>query len=222
MSLSTIVKLIPSWSEMKALGRSHVIQSSYFWLFFVPLAAKAMAATPELVAIEVFGSSVPIKVALPFSWKLFYVSAICFSAGSLIFQMACPKAIKKYDNYVEYSEKGKDSSSLITAFLSLYRSNTWMWPLKINDSEKNYFIKHLTGFTGDTLTIKRDDKSTPIALIKAGVPEESRKAAYYYVVDRYDASRPILRGLTALLFLAGFLFFGAVTVENIAYVYRHQ
>jgi len=97
-----------------------------------------------------------------------------------------------------------------------------MWPIEIHDSEKNYFINHLTAFSGDVNTITRDDKRTPIALIKAGVPEENRKAAYYYVIDRYDTSRPILRALTALLFLVGFGSFGALTVENIVFVYQHQ
>lgn len=207
---------------MKSLGRSHIIQSSYFWLFFVPLAAKAMAAAPELIAVQVFGASFPIKVALPFSWKLFYVSAICFAIGSLLYQIGCPKGIKKYDNYVEYSEKGKDSSSLITAFLALYRTTRWMWPLKVSDDQKNYFIRHLTLFKGDPSTIKREEKTTQVALIKAGIPEENRKAAYYFVSDHYDSSRPILRLLATLFFAAGFILFGAVTVENIIYVYNHQ
>lgn len=222
MSLQSIAKHVPVWTAMKSLGRNRVIQSSYFWLFFVPLAAKAMVAAPELIAVEIFGATIPIKAALPFSWKLFYISAICFAAGSLIYQMACPKGIKKYDNYVDYTENGKDSSSLITAFLALYRKKSWMWPLEIGDSDKNYFLKHLTAFSDDPNSITRHEKGTPVALLKAGIPEESRKAAYYYVIDRYDASRPILRALTAILFLAGFLFFGAVTIENIIFVYQHQ
>lgn len=207
---------------MKALGRSQTIQSSYFWLFFVPFFAKATAMAPELVAVEIFGTSVPIKVALPFSWKLFYVSAICFSIASLIYQLASPVGIKKYDNYAEYSEKGKDSSSLISAFLSLYRKDSWMWPLTIQDSEKNYFIQHLTAFSGNAMSITKSDKETPVDLLKAGMPEENRKAAYYFVVDWYNLSQPILRLLTSTFYLAGFLFFGTVIVENVLYVYHHQ
>lgn len=220
--LKSVLKPIPSWSAIKYLGRSKVIQSSYFWLFFVPVVAKLLSSAPDLVPITLGTVAIPVKMALPFSWKLFYLSAVFFSVASLLYEVSCPKGIKKYDNFVEYEEKGKDSSSLILAFISLYRKKSWLWPFEMPDNTKNYFVQHLTGFQGNLNLVSRSDNKIPTDLIKAGIPDQSKKAAFYYVTDQYDASKPFSRAFACGFYLAGFLAFGAVLVENFVFVMQHQ
>ena len=53
------------WFRLRQLGKSKTIKSSYFWLFFTPLAAKVLAPLPEQVNIEFLGESFPANVTLP-------------------------------------------------------------------------------------------------------------------------------------------------------------
>ena len=48
-------------------------------------------------SFEVFGTTLTIHVGLPFSWKIFYVSAVFLAASSLLYQVFCPRLIKDLD-----------------------------------------------------------------------------------------------------------------------------
>ena len=175
-----LLQYVPHWVQLKVLGNNKFIRSSYFWLFFVPTAAKVMNKINSTADIKLFGAVFTINISLPFSWQLFYLSSIFFALGSAVFQIHCPASLKKYSSFNDWKEHGKDESALIISFLALYREKFPHWPFKISDDQKNYFIKFLTAYKGDVRAIKREDRKTPVDLIKAGIPEENLKAAFYF------------------------------------------
>lgn len=88
------------WSNLTKLGKSRVIQSSYVWLIVLPAIAKIlepMRLLGEDSTFEVFGAAVELHVGLPFSWKIFYVSAVFLSIASLTYQFFCPAITKDLD-----------------------------------------------------------------------------------------------------------------------------
>jgi hypothetical protein len=219
--LAKILKYVPTWSSMKVLGKSKVIQTSYLWLFFVPLAAKALANIPEQIFIPFYGETLTIKLSLPFSWKAFYASAVCFSTASLIFNVFCPAVIKKYDTFTDYEQKGTDSSRVIRSYLALYRQPIKHWPfVGITDSDKNYFLTHVVKYNGKASDIKKGEKTIPVDLLTMSIPRENLKVIYHHVMLEYDFYLPTMRALAYLLYIIGFITFGLVLLENMLYVYR--
>ncbi|MDM8540005.1 hypothetical protein QUF90_02855 [Desulfococcaceae bacterium HSG9] len=99
------------WSQLNSFGKSKILNSSYFWLFFVPIAAKLLVKVDD-ISIDLFYSKLEICLELPFSWKLFYFSSICFSVASFIYNLKCPKLIKEFNDFNQYGITGRSGIQL--------------------------------------------------------------------------------------------------------------
>jgi hypothetical protein len=214
------LKKIPDWNSFKALGRSKIIRTSYWWLFLVPLLAKLLEATGDELTLNIFDAELTITLNLPFSWVLFYFSAVSFSIASLIYITRCPRSADKYDDYEEWKKSGKDSTSLIRAYLFAYRNDKMMFPYQISDVSKNYFLKHYLEYKGDFSKITKKT-NTPSVLLKSGIPEGGTKAVYYHVADTIKRSNVYSRLFMLMFYVIGFVCFTAVLVQNFIYVCKY-
>lgn len=106
-------KAFPTWEHLKHLRRSQVVRSMHVWLVIVPIMAKLLAQIGKIPAIELFGTKLEPKFDLPFSWQLFYFSALAFSAGNLIFLVRCPRIVKEHANPSEFHEAGKGLDQIV-------------------------------------------------------------------------------------------------------------
>lgn len=102
-----------SWETAAQVGNLKFVRSMYIWIIIVPIAAKSMS----LIKIPTdFGHLVPglkFELSLPFSWQLFFASAFMFSVSNLIFIAFCPEIIRRYKNYSEFLNDGRDHVYLI-------------------------------------------------------------------------------------------------------------
>src|SRR5438094_6474286 len=94
-----LAKKIPSWTALRRFGTSRVLRTSYFWLFFVPIAAKLLLQLKNPLHLDIFGEIHVVHFTLPFSWYCFYFAAIAFSAATLLYSTFCPKVIKEYSSF---------------------------------------------------------------------------------------------------------------------------
>jgi hypothetical protein len=100
------------WTQIRNLHNLRVVQQMYLWLILVPVIASTLSKVPNEVTFEVFGQPITFALLLPFSWKLFYFSAICFVASNLIYQAFCPRMIKNHPSYASFVAEGKGQSHL--------------------------------------------------------------------------------------------------------------
>ena len=101
------IRRTSEWSNLTKLGKSRIIQSSYVWLLIVPAVTKALAPLEMLgqnQTFEVLGTTLTLHVGLPFSWKVFYVSAVFLAGSSLLYQMFCPRLIKDLEGNSHLAE----------------------------------------------------------------------------------------------------------------------
>jgi len=218
--MNEYLKHVPNWSSFKSLGASKTIKSSYWWLFLVPALAKSFESVEETLTFTLFGASIDVNLSLPFSWSMFYFSAIFFAGASLLFATRCPQAIKKYSNFEEWKEIGKDSTALVRTYIYLYRTKKTTWPNPITEKQMKQFLKVDLEYTGNIDSIINEGIST-IGLMKHGVPNDNLKAVYYRVNDKIDRTRVLDRILLELLYGLGFFFFFIVLYENFIYVIKH-
>lgn len=96
-----------SWSQIRNLQTQKYVQGMYVWLFLVPVAAKMLENISETVSLTILGERFVIGTSLPFSWPLFYSSALLFVVGHLVWFVYCPAIVKEHRNYASFDATGK-------------------------------------------------------------------------------------------------------------------
>lgn len=102
------------WSDLHRIGRGFAFRSSYFWLVTVPIAAKLLDELPPSVKFNLPGADEAIELVfeLPFTWVMFYFSAILMSFGRFTTGRTCPRIIQEHLNYSDFLGAGKGDRHL--------------------------------------------------------------------------------------------------------------
>lgn len=95
------------WSQLNKIRQIKTISSMYIWIFIVPIAAKILSMTSDIATVTLFEYTFNVNLSLPFSWKMFYFSALFFALATLIYQIRCPRLIKEYPTYSSFESEGK-------------------------------------------------------------------------------------------------------------------
>lgn len=94
------------WGNLKWLGNSRLVKTSYLWFVVVPLFAKLLLPFAGEHAVNVpwihGGKELQVTVGLPFSWKMFWFMSVAFLVGRVVYYFACPEVVQKYSTYGEY------------------------------------------------------------------------------------------------------------------------
>jgi len=99
--MKSIIRLT-LWPSLKKFPNNRLIKSSYIWLLIVPIFAKALQKVEEFLPINLGGVEIIITTKLPFSWYIFYFSALLFTAANLLYNIRCPRFIKDHDSLGDF------------------------------------------------------------------------------------------------------------------------
>lgn len=100
------------WTQIRRLHEFRLVRQMYVWLLLVPVLARALAHLPEDGTFSIFGQEVVFSLTLPFSWRVFYFSAVCFVISNIVYQFFCPRLIKDHPSYASFEKEGKGLSHL--------------------------------------------------------------------------------------------------------------
>lgn len=205
---------IPSWSTLSRVGRSRALATSFFWLFFVPLAAFLLAKLPESVSLPFVDSEVRINVGLPFSWRMFYFAAVAFSAATLLYSARCPTIVRKYDRYSDFSDEGRGPLQVFEALLAcgVNHTDVTSWSLMLGDKlslRSHPGVKFV--FSADTF------RST---LANCTIEDEAMPMAFWLVHQMADSIRLWSRLGCTVCYAIGFALISVVVGQNFLYVWR--
>ena len=220
----TLKRALPRWSGLRQMGESKILRSSYFWLFAVPLLAKALAlAEPRLLVLP---QGLRLHLALPFSWKLFYFSAVAFSLGSLLYSLACPRIVRNFQGYSEWADQGRGDRQIVRElFFLIFRP-------AVSAARQRAIVEHFCDIAEANVP-RRDELGFPEGVAVLGevdlqrlfevrIPDKANlAAAFWYVRDYADEIRAPIRFACAAFFAVGFAFIGAVVLQNFVYVWRY-
>jgi hypothetical protein len=103
----------PDWSSLRRLNGTAWVKSSYIWFLLVPTAAYLLQDIGPNITFALGDKAYQIPIGLPFSWQLFYLGAVCFAVGGLIYQFWCPPLIRDYDGFVDFRDEGRGGSYII-------------------------------------------------------------------------------------------------------------
>lgn len=229
--------LPPNWRALAVLGQSRIIRSSYFWIFFVPIAARVCRGI-RVIEVPLLKKTIELDVTLPFSWKLFFLSALLFSAASIIYSWRCPEIIKKFATPLEFFEQGYRLPSLHSFLVPLLRRNR-IWCSNRVDQEnlgwlskfatRYYEERWLNGLDKETVTthhlVTEIRPKTPTVTIRGpnSDADVTNRAdlllAFAEVQEIASYTDQPARWTTAILYLIAFSLIGWVLCENIFYVF---
>lgn len=221
MNRELIESVVPRWSQLNRIGQSRVLRSSYVWLFAVPLAAKFLAFVERQIFIPLLDYTLDLGVGLPFSWKVFYFSAVSFAAASALYAVGCPRIVSQYDRFGQWTAEGRGSRQIVREFLSeLFR------PKFIYYHRQEEQLEHFARTFRTTLprSISFPESTTSHidrrAVFEIDLPPEQLSEAFWYVRDFADNQRVLLRALATFFYAIGFLLIGVVAFQNLIFVWR--
>ncbi len=101
-----------TWSLLKKIQKIRLVKGMYIWIFIVPLFAKTFEKVSDLVTVTIFGYTFDLQFELPFSWQLFYFSAVLFVLGNLVYYVFCPRLVNEHESFSDFSGSGKNMQQL--------------------------------------------------------------------------------------------------------------
>lgn len=215
-------RFIPHWTALAKVQKISLVKNMYVWILIVPILANILVKVEGEVVLTIFGENFPI--GLPFSWKIFFYSALGFSFGNLIFAWRCFPIIKNHSDFKSFEDSGKTRQHLIH-----YTEGTKLHNevkdrvIEIQKREMDIF-KREELFYGPVRNIKTDsDTIEKILTDKENFKQFENNAVrstFWQILENLNAGRPIWRMLCSFLYLIGFALFSYVLYENIVAVVK--
>ncbi len=205
---------IPNWSALNKLGKSKLISSSYFWIFFVPLVAKLFSNIENPISLLIFDATIVLNLTPPFSWNIFYFSSVFFSAASLIYIFWCPKIVSDFDGFSSFKDAGRGERFLVNNLRS-------MKPDKLKNPNYKKFVYESFEVDLDKYLNRKKNNNDNILEDNSVITGKREGEFFWYVRNVRDQQNTNLRIVCTLLYLIGFSLFGFVLLENFIFVTKH-
>ena len=202
------IRHVPSWSSMKRFGKSRVLQSSYIWLFFVPIVAKSLSRISEIFHVNLFGNDLTIVLKLPFSWEVWFYASCWFAIASFLFSIYCPQIIRDYDRYDEFSGEGKGHSQILDA---LFRTEYDM--PRYNDDQ--FCLRFLAEFKTTDMPLVNGAQIDRVMVKDAAIPVERLPEAFWFIRKGADRLFPFARLVCFYSYIVGFALVGILAFQNL-------
>ena len=200
------------WSGLSRLGQSRILATSYIWMILVPVAARMLEAVGRDTTIDLFGWQLVIgTLGLPFSWKVFFYASVAVSIAGAIYSLRCPKAVRAWKRYSEFTDEGRGAHQLIRLFFSTVREE----PPEKRDPQIDIFCNRYTDFR-----VKRDGPLPLRKILESSMSPHGMPDAFWHTRDFGETTRPFSRLACLLSYLVGFGLLLLIAGENLYYVVK--
>lgn len=129
------MKKLIDWELIATLGKNQLVRRSYIFFFFVPIAAKILSEIKSPIEILVGKYKFTFLFELPFSWKIFFFSALGFALGSLIYEIFAPKIIKENKSLGDFWTAKKNMHHIFLYMKDVGISDDWVKSIGLNPDD---------------------------------------------------------------------------------------
>ena len=201
-----------SWTTINSLGKTKVIQSSYFFLILVPIILKFYdtAANTELIQFE-----------LPFHWLFLFFGALFVSIANTVYFFFCPSLVKSFRDFNAFLLSGRDATYLANQLKRLAR------PID-RDNPTDIILLGLEETHGAEM--ERSKRDLEEIAFKDGFdevengPHDSRAVTpefFWRVYDVVNLHGKTWRWIASVSYILGLGLVAAVLIEKIYYVIKY-
>jgi hypothetical protein len=218
-----------TWKNLSQFGENRIINRSYIYLFIVPVFANLFSKIKSPLDLIFGENSYTLLFELPFSWKMFFFSALLFSIASLLYSLNSPSIIKENKSFGDFIEHKKNFNHLIAYLDHLQITNNWVNKMGVNvetaqTGKINIKIKNLNKFK---FKILNDFAKLKLSLytkvyyykIKhSTISSNNKELAFWEIYNFANQNKPIYLILTSLFYLSGFILITIVIFQGIILV----
>jgi hypothetical protein len=166
----------------------------------------------------IYGASVPLTIALPFSSLCLFLSALMLTIGNLVFAWKCPPLVRNYEDFSGFDNAGMGIEQLRRIWISHKWQPLLGGGLDVSSGTLERF--NIAVRLGDAQTRQEVlDEFTEQPM--PGIDERTLKECFWGFHARFDVSRTRWRLLCALCYSVGLLALGIVVGQNVIFVVRH-
>lgn len=207
-----------NWTQLNALSASKAIRSSYFWFFFVPIVAKLLG-TANVISFKIYEQQFTVDLSLPFTWEVFFYSAVFMAIANLIHKLCCPEFIKTYPTCTVFIEQGRTGHQVLQQFtVFVYAASKRETKEQIGPNVCD-FLKSYCEHGVELEKELRTSKITALqALSRAKIADNQECGAFYHAQAFIDRRLPPWRTLCSYSYWIGFLLIAVVLCENVIFV----
>jgi len=199
--------MIVKWSSLRDFGNSKIVRSNYFWIFVIPFLAKNLDKLSIITGIN---------IEITFSLERLFYAALCFTLGTLLYQLSCPKLIKEHKSYSDFLSDGK-AGQHIADYYSLSNFN-FLAPTNYSDiknSIKNYDID--TEKSNKVVVDILNDKSIYESFF---IDIKLIPNFFWKVYKEKDKNYQLLAYITLALYSGGVIFLLWTGMSNIIFAFN--
>lgn len=210
----------PTWTGLRGFGKSRVLRTSYFWIAFVPVAARMTSAFDGVAEFQILGARIPIEFSLPFQWQVFYWASTAFAAASGIFALRCPDIVKDFSDYQDFTSRGHDEVSMLHLLSSKYIVEDNAKSLELISQIAHRFATDASATEIERTLLDQTNNRLAQAIELIELKTGTLGNCWHTVLKQANLSRQLARRLCTLFYAIGWLLLSVVLVQGACSVIR--
>lgn len=221
-----------NWKVISVFGKNKIINRSFLYLFIVPVFAKILSKVQSPLSLNFGGSKIEVVLDLPFSWKLFFFSALFFTLAAILYHFISPTIIKDNNSFGDFLNDKKNFTHLYRYMEELGITDEWIKKVGVETGlykSINFVDKIYSSFDYYKTGWRRKSALTKIEIhyyisewmTNTGSMKEQRvEDAFWLLFRQSNKSRKIWLIFTSLMYLAGFILISIVLIQSIIEVIK--
>ncbi|AXG72374.1 hypothetical protein KORDIASMS9_04646 [Kordia sp. SMS9] len=210
-----ITKYNLNWNKISKLGNNKFIRSFYIYLILIPIITKFLSKADETITL--FG--IPFDIVLPFSWKMFFFSALFFTIANILYSFYAPKIIIENKYFSDFITKHYTFNHLES-----YCQNIGLYIVRVS-IPKSSKMKFATMFPKDKTVYEVYSGNVFLHSLQEEKPlkkfknkKELLPNLFYFIYEIANTYNSKYIIIVSFLYLIGILMFLIVFTSNLIYV----
>lgn len=220
----------PRWETYKSFYQITIFRYLTLWFSIVPILAGILSQLPEYIPITVSGVTYNLRLVMPFSWQMLWLSSFFFLISFVIYLVRCPSFVKQYNRFSDYLSYGHDKRWISWLAKDLVEEGAELPKFISRLDSKKYLTKHSSDFVipqnnpevGTDQTIyymKVGDNIYSLGMPRLGgsdADKDAERAIFWEIFGRYSNSRKFARALIMFFLVLSLVAFVIVFVQHIS------
>lgn len=172
----------------------------YIWIFLVPVIARLFEQVGESAILTIFNYTFEAQLTLPFSWVIFYFSAIFFAVANILFQIRCPQIVKDHSGYSDFAQSNKGVQHLDGY---LFQAGMNWEGLRQELAQQDFYFEEIAEVTN------------------SGSDDNLLRKMFWVIYNRAEKIRKTSKAITFSFYIIGFFLISIVVMQNVVFVIRY-
>lgn len=220
------------WENYLNFFNIQIFRYLILWFSIVPIIAGITNQLPDPLSLAIGNDVHKIRLVLPFTWQLLWLSSLSFVISFVIYKFMCPDFILKYNSYSDYKARSHDRRWLSWEAYYMWR--------ELDVEQKNKFVKvviekkfaekvheavsaesfnkPVVGGRQTIFYFSHNSENYKIALpsIIDGADHEVEQCGLFYeIFGRYTSSKIFARLFIFILLLLSLVLFSLAFIQHI-------